>query len=118
MLNIPYNNYKTQVCKYFEQEKQCPFGKTCSYAHAKDELRKPYEELPADVGVGLEITNPNAFRLLKAQVEALKPTFFLNSKDQHVMNSIFQASNLFRKQQDQQAVDIVSQMLKNGQISA
>ena len=82
MLNIPYNNYKTQVCKYFEQEKQCHFGKNCSYAHGKEELRKPYEELPADVGVGLEITNPNAFRLLKAQVEALKPTFFLNNKDQ------------------------------------
>ena len=49
-------------------------------------MRKPYEELPADVGVGLEITNPNAFRLLKAQVESIKPTFFLNNKDQRVMN--------------------------------
>ena len=61
MLNIPYNNYKTQVCKYFEQEKQCHFGKNYTYAHGKDELRKPYEELPSDVGLGLEITNPNAF---------------------------------------------------------
>ena len=80
MLNIPYNNYKTQVCKYFEQEKQCHFGKNCTYAHGKDELRKPYEELPVEMGTGLEITNPNAFRLLKAQIQAVQqPRFILNS---------------------------------------
>ena len=31
-------------------------------------VSKPYEELPTEMGTGLEITNPNAFRLLKAQV--------------------------------------------------
>ena len=34
------------------------------------------------------------------------------------MNQIFEASNLFKKQQDQQALDIVSQLLKNGQMSS
>ena len=53
------------MCKYFEQEKQCHFGKNCSYAHGKDEMRKPYEELPAEVSAGLEMGNPHAFRLLK-----------------------------------------------------
>lgn len=43
MLNIPYNNYKTQRCKYFDQEGQCKFGKNCSYAHGEDELRNPYD---------------------------------------------------------------------------
>ena len=39
MMNIPYNNFKTQVCKYFEQTKQCHYGKNCTYAHGSDELR-------------------------------------------------------------------------------
>lgn len=92
MLNIPYNNYKTQVCKYFEQEKQCHFGKNCSYAHGKDEMRKPYEELPPDVSAGLENTNPNSFHLLKHQVETMKPSFYLNSNDNNVVRSIHEAA--------------------------
>ena len=63
MLNIPYNNFKTQKCKYFEQEKQCRFGKNCTYAHGDYELRAPYEELPPDAIPVLE-TNPAAFRLV------------------------------------------------------
>ena len=39
MMNVPYNNFKTQVCKYFEQTKQCHYGKNCTYAHGSDELR-------------------------------------------------------------------------------
>ena len=46
MMNIPYNNYKTQSCKYFDQEGQCKFGKNCSYAHGGHELRNPYDNLP------------------------------------------------------------------------
>jgi len=46
ILNIPYNNHKTQKCKFFEQEGQCKFGKNCSFAHGLDELRNPYEPLP------------------------------------------------------------------------
>lgn len=45
MLNIPYNNYKTQRCKYFDQEAQCKFGKNCSYAHGDADLRNPYENV-------------------------------------------------------------------------
>lgn len=43
MLNIPYNNYKTQRCKYFDQEGSCKFGKNCSYAHGDFEVRNPYD---------------------------------------------------------------------------
>ena len=73
MLNIPYNNYKTQVCKYFAENQTCHFGKNCTYAHGDAELRKPYEELPQDALPTLEITNPNAFRLLNAQMHANQP---------------------------------------------
>jgi hypothetical protein len=45
MLNIPYNNYKTQKCKYFEQEGVCKFGKNCSYAHGEIDTRNPYENV-------------------------------------------------------------------------
>lgn len=46
LLNIPYNNFKTQRCKFYEQEKMCRFGKNCSYAHGMVDLRRPYEDLP------------------------------------------------------------------------
>ena len=43
MLNIPYNNYKTQRCKFFDQTGTCRFDKNCSYAHGDAELRNPYD---------------------------------------------------------------------------
>ena len=55
-----------------------------------------------DVGaVGLEITNPNAFRLLKAQVHAIQPRFTLNDKDQQVKSQILEISELFKTQNDE-----------------
>ena len=68
MMHIPYNNFKTQKCKYYEQEKQCRFGKNCTYAHGGDEVRQPYEELPPDALANLEAINTNAFRLLNTQM--------------------------------------------------
>ena len=46
MMNIPYNNYKTVKCKYFDSEGQCKFGKNCSFAHGLDQLRGPYDPVP------------------------------------------------------------------------
>ena len=46
MMNIPYNNHKTQRCKYFDDTGNCKFGKNCSYAHGEAELRNPYDALP------------------------------------------------------------------------
>ena len=46
LMNIPYNNYKTQRCKYFDENGVCKFGKNCSYAHGDQELRNPYDNLP------------------------------------------------------------------------
>lgn len=46
LMNIPYNNYKTQRCKYFDDTGNCKFGKNCSYAHGDAELRNPYDNLP------------------------------------------------------------------------
>ena len=43
MMNIPYNNYKTQTCKNFEKEGKCKFADKCSYAHGTNDLRHPYE---------------------------------------------------------------------------
>ena len=48
-LNLPYNNYKTQKCKFYEDVAKCRFGKNCTYAHTQDELRQPFEELPVEV---------------------------------------------------------------------
>ena len=46
MMNIPYNNFKTQKCKYFVTEGYCRFGKNCTYAHGTFETRQPYDALP------------------------------------------------------------------------
>jgi hypothetical protein len=46
LMNIPYNNYKTQSCKYFDKDKSCKFGANCSFAHGGHELRNPYDNLP------------------------------------------------------------------------
>lgn len=53
MMNVQYNNYKTQLCKFWEQEGKCKFNKNCSYAHGNDELRKPYDELPKDANLSV-----------------------------------------------------------------
>lgn len=45
MLNIPYNNFKTQKCKYYHESETpgfCKFGKNCSYAHGEVDMRDPY----------------------------------------------------------------------------
>ena len=66
MLNIPYNNYKTRMCKYFELEHFCHFGKNCTYAHGIEELRNPYQQLPPEALDNLMNINPNALRLLNS----------------------------------------------------
>jgi len=43
MMNIPYNNYKTQRCKFFDETGKCKFDKNCTYAHGDPELRNPYD---------------------------------------------------------------------------
>lgn len=54
MLNIPYNNYKTQRCKYYDDTGNCKFGNNCTYAHGDPELRNPYDNLPvAPIMTGL-----------------------------------------------------------------
>lgn len=62
LLNIPYNNYKTQKCKFFEKDGMCRFGKNCSYAHGPEDLRKPYEDLPEETveQVTKELADKNA----------------------------------------------------------
>lgn len=50
MMNMPYNNYKTQLCTYFEKDGKCKYMKKCCYAHGKEELRKPYDQLPVSSG--------------------------------------------------------------------
>ena len=47
MARVPYSNYKTVKCKFFENDGQCKFGRNCSFAHGDQDLRKPYDPLPA-----------------------------------------------------------------------
>ena len=108
MLNIPYNNYKTQVCKYYAENQQCHFGKNCTYAHGDAELRKPYEELPPDAVPSLEMTNPSAFRLLNAQMTANQPKVTpINSQDLQMKQKIQEISSYFQDDQKDQGLKIL-----------
>ena len=46
MMQVPYSNFKTQLCKYWLQEGKCQYKQKCSYAHGEDELRNQYDPLP------------------------------------------------------------------------
>ena len=48
-MNLPYNNLKTQLCRFWEKDRKCKYGKNCSYAHGDFELRKPYQALPKEI---------------------------------------------------------------------
>ena len=48
--NVPYSNYKTQLCRFFEKEGTCKYGKNCSFAHSDKELRKPYDQVTGETG--------------------------------------------------------------------
>ena len=47
-MNMPYNNLKTQLCRFYEKDMKCKYGKNCSYAHGDFELRKPYQSIPQE----------------------------------------------------------------------
>ena len=49
LMNMPYNNTKTQLCKFWLQDGKCRFGKNCTFAHGEHELRKPYEPVPPKI---------------------------------------------------------------------
>ena len=77
MMNIPYNNYKTQKCKYYDQEKLCRFGKHCTYAHGSEEMRQPYEELPPEA-------LPRASLPLEISMPKIYPRFFIKKDSPEV----------------------------------
>lgn len=43
MLNT---KFKTTMCKYYEQEKICPLGARCHFAHGKEDMRHQNDPLP------------------------------------------------------------------------
>ena len=43
LMRVPYNNYKTQVCRFFQEQGYCQYDRNCTYAHGDAELRRPYE---------------------------------------------------------------------------
>ena len=119
MLNIPYNNFKTQKCKYWEQGQVCKFGKNCTYAHGNEEVRQPYEELPVDILDNLEITNPGAFRLLHAQVQHFTPKFVSQEEDDAMIKIKFLEANQYLQTDEkrEQGMQMLQQMLNSSQIS-
>ena len=40
------SKYKTVLCRYFSENKPCPLGKKCHFAHGKSQLRKVTDPLP------------------------------------------------------------------------
>jgi len=101
MMNIPYNNYKTQLCKFWEKEGKCKFNKNCSYAHGDYELRKPYEALPKEGQTNDTTTPQNAPINEPKPSERSQPSqrsdfsnlkILMNNQDQFCCNQILQAN--------------------------
>ena len=112
MLNIPYNNYKTQVCKFFEQTGTCQFAKNCTYAHGPAELRKPYQELPQATDVSFQQANPKAFKVGGASTEQPKPIFqLIDKRDEQLKLQICFIGELFRQNRDAEAKQALSVLL-------
>lgn len=42
--------YKTQMCKHFVEDGDCPLKQYCQFAHGPDELRQPNDPLPKNFG--------------------------------------------------------------------
>lgn len=42
--------YKTQMCKHYLEEGECPLRQYCQFAHGPEELRKSTDPLPAQFG--------------------------------------------------------------------
>ena len=45
IMNIPYSNYKTELCHFIEEGQKCKYGPNCTFAHGLHELKKPYENI-------------------------------------------------------------------------
>ena len=64
MMHVPYNNYKTQVCKFYKANKECHYGKNCTYAHGETETRNPYQDLPSSLQGGIQSNDLKAYQQL------------------------------------------------------
>lgn len=68
----------------------------------------------------MEISNPNAFRLLKAQVAALQPRFILTQQDQDTKGTkqVLELGTLFREQPNEDGMQILKTLMQNNQSTA
>ena len=117
MMHIPYNNYKTQKCKFFEQNQYCKFGKNCTFAHGPEEMRQPYEEISTDDVINLSMRNPSAFRLHATQ-QKVKPRVILNDGVNEIARKrILEANALMQSGQAEMGLAIIQAMLSQGAVS-
>ena len=42
--------FKTQMCKHYMEEGECPLDHYCQFAHGPEELRQPNDPLPSTFG--------------------------------------------------------------------
>lgn len=131
MMNIPYNNYKTQTCKYYELSGgNCKFGKNCSFAHGGVELRNPYDALPLGA---TSLTNPSPSDMLgstnagtMSEVDTANITPVKQPDVKIILNDptndqlklkIIQASAFLQAGQKDEGMQIINELLLSGEIS-
>lgn len=147
MMNIPYNNYKTQLCNFWEKGGKCKFGKNCSYAHGEHELRKPYEALPLDAQQsndqndvpnddqknydqvaptthsplkpmdGVPCTKTGREAGLAEKTASSRLRILMNNQDQNSCNKMLQANQYLQLGKQEEAYDIIQQLLNTEAIS-
>ena len=105
MMKVPYDNYKTRVCRFYQESGQCTYGKNCTYAHGEQELRKPYEQLSKEVSTSYKLCYPNAFKKQEAEVKKSTLSFALvNKRDEQTRQQVEYVSKLFHSGCDEDAI--------------
>ena len=137
MMHIPYSNYKTQRCKFFDESGSCKFGQNCSYAHGDFDLRNPYDTipiLPPTQSMSSAYMQPSGFQMFQTpQQETVDQKPVLQQQQQpdvklivnstndqeifNIKNMLTDAYRLIEVGQEGQATEILNELLLQSKIA-
>ncbi|TNV76099.1 hypothetical protein FGO68_gene8024 [Halteria grandinella] len=124
LMNLPYNNFKTQRCKYFDETGVCKFSKNCSFAHGEEELRNPFDQLlipPMYPHGGADQMAPSYDLKATHAINENEPKLLVNGANDHekaqIQTTLYEAYQWMSSGNKQAGYEILNQLLIQGRIS-